>query len=180
MKKSFITLGVVCLAIYTLTYTLSNTSHTVDHSSHSMEIRDERTFIEHMIPHHEEAISTAQEVLARGGTTSEIRELAGAIISAQEKEVVAMKEWYLAWYDTPYTPSDSYTSMMRDLGELSGTSLDISFLEDMILHHQGAIDTARNIQPFITHAEMTKLTDAIIFTQTEEINLITNILDAMR
>ena len=37
----------------------------------TMLVESEREFIEEMIPHHQEAIDTATEVLERGGTTSE-------------------------------------------------------------------------------------------------------------
>jgi len=140
------------------------------HGMHmDMMVKSEREFIEHMIPHHEEAVSTAKEVLARGGTTPEMRTLAEGIIAAQEREIADMKEWHQVWYGTPYTETGNYKPMMRDLSSLSGAELDKVFLEDMVHHHMGAIMMARSVKPFIEHEEMRTLTEAIILTQSAEI-----------
>jgi len=54
----------------------------MDHSM--MMVSSEREFVAGMIPHHQEAVDTANEVLARGGSTAEIRALAEEIVVAQE------------------------------------------------------------------------------------------------
>ena len=53
----------------------------MDHSA--MMVESEREFVAGMIPHHQEAVDTASEVLARGGTTEEMRTLAEDIVAAQ-------------------------------------------------------------------------------------------------
>lgn len=141
-----------------------------------MQVESEREFIEGMIPHHEEAVATAKEVLLRGGTTPEIRTLAQNIITAQESEVALMKEWYSAWYGTTYKNTGSYIPMMRDLSALSGEALDRTFLEDMIMHHMGAIMMAESDPSFIEHEEIRNLTEAIIRTQLEEVRLMRTLL----
>jgi uncharacterized protein (DUF305 family) len=150
----------------------------IDHSM--MMVKSEREFLEGMIPHHQEAVDTAKEVLARGGSTPEMRKLAEEIIVAQEKEITMMKEWYLAWYGEAYVadPAD-YKPMMRDLSSLSGAALDKVFLEDMIMHHMGAVMMAQSVQPYIEHKEMTDLTKAIVETQTEEIQLMRKMLSEL-
>ncbi|NCN52767.1 DUF305 domain-containing protein [Candidatus Parcubacteria bacterium] len=147
----------------------SNDSVAVMDHGDSMHVTSEKAFLEGMIPHHQEAIDTAREVLARGGTTEEIRTLATNVVAAQESEVASMKEWYRAWYDVPYTPSPMYMSMMRELEPLSGTAIDRAFLEDMIGHHQGAIAMAESVRPYIEHTEITLLANAVVETQTAEI-----------
>lgn len=141
------------------------------HGMHTdMMVASEREFIEHMIPHHEEAITTANEVLARGATTAEMRTLAEGIVAAQTKEVADMKAWYQTWYGTSYTDNGSYTPMMRELENLSGAELDKAFLEDMIHHHMGAIMMARSVEPHIEHEEIRTLAENIIKTQSDEIS----------
>lgn len=141
-----------------------------DHSMHGeMTVKSEREFIEHMIPHHEEAITTANEVLARGGSTPEMKTLAEAIIAAQTKEVADMKGWYQAWYDTEYKATNTYKPMMRPLSSLSGAELDKVFLEDMVHHHMGAIMMANSVAAHIEHEEMRDLVANIIRTQSDEI-----------
>lgn len=141
-----------------------------------MMVTSERAFIERMIPHHQEAINTAREVLARGGTTPAIRELMESIITAQTAEIESMRTWYKAWYGTPYTDTGEYEPMMRELAELEGPALDRAFLEDMIPHHMGAIMMARSIQPHIEHEEIAALTEDIVRTQSAEIEIMQNLL----
>lgn len=136
-----------------------------------MSVRSEKEFITEMIPHHQEAVDTAKEVLARGATTPEMRALAEGIITAQEKEIADMKSWYATWYETPYPGSTNYRPMMRDLSTLSGAELDTVFLEDMVHHHMGAIMMAESVEPYIVHTEVRDLTKAIISTQFDEIQL---------
>lgn len=151
----------------------------MNHNMHDMMVSSERAFIEGMIPHHQEAVDTAKEVLARGATTGEIRSLLENIITAQEKEIADMKSWYQAWYGVAYTSNNAYTPMMRDLEGLSGKAIDATFLEDMIMHHMGAIMMAHSVTPYIEHAEMTALTKAVTETQSAEIERMQNILEAL-
>lgn len=135
----------------------------------AMMVESEREFIEGMIPHHQEAVDTAKEVIARGGTTPEIKQLVENIVIAQEKEIAEMKQWYADWYGESYVDEGGYMPMMRELENLSGAELDRVFLEDMIMHHMGAIMMARSVQPYVEHAEIESLTQAIVRTQSEEI-----------
>lgn len=146
----------------------------MDHSA--MMVSSEREFVAGMIPHHQEAVDTANEVLAQGGSTPEIRTLAEEIVIAQETEIAMLKEWHLAWYGEEYVEEDSYQPMMRDLSELSGADLDQRFLEDMIPHHMGAIMMAQSVRPHIEHQEVTDMADAIMKTQIAEIELMRELL----
>jgi len=146
------------------------------HIGHDMTVSSEREFITEMIPHHQEAVDTAREVLARGATTPEIRTLVENIIVAQEAEISTMKEWHLAWYGTPYEPSGNYVHMMRSLAGLSGREIDRAFLTDMIPHHQGAIMMARSVQPYIEREEIRQLTQNIIDSQMTEIVVMRELL----
>jgi len=147
----------------------------MDHSM--MMVSSEREFITGMIPHHQEAVDTAKEVIERGGSTPEIKALAENIVIAQEKEIVAMKQWYQDWYGVAYAEkTEDYQPMMRELAGLSGAALDKRFLEDMIMHHMGAIMMARSVQPYIEREEITALTKAIEETQTAEIELMRQLI----
>jgi uncharacterized protein (DUF305 family) len=57
----------------------------------------DRTFIDNMIPHHESAIEMANAAL-KESENPEIREIAGAIVGAQEKEIAQMQRWREEWY----------------------------------------------------------------------------------
>jgi len=149
----------------------------MDHSG--MMVASERAFIEGMIPHHQEAVDTANEVIARGGTTPEIKSLVENIVIAQETEIADMKQWYLDWYGEVYVDNGAYMPMMRELGNLSGSELDRVFLEDMIGHHMGAIMMAQSVQPYIEHEEISELTKAIAITQSAEITEMKQMLETL-
>lgn len=153
---------------------MRDTHQAMDHSS--MVVDSERDFITMMISHHEEAVDTAREVLERGATTPEIKTLMENIITAQEKEIADMQQWHAAWYGEAYQPADTYVPMMRDLSSLSGTDIDQAFLEDMIPHHMGAIMMARSVAPHIEHEEIRTLTQAIIESQSQEIQMMQDLL----
>jgi uncharacterized protein (DUF305 family) len=148
------------------------------HDMHMM-VQSEKEFLLAMIPHHEEAIATAKEVVARGGSTPEIKTLAENIITAQEKEVTDMKTWYKNWYGADYVADGKYKPMMRPLANLSGAELDKVFLSDMIMHHMGAIMMAESVSSHIEHQEMTTLTDNIKRTQSSEIKEMQNFLKTL-
>jgi uncharacterized protein (DUF305 family) len=145
----------------------------------AMMVSSEREFITSMIPHHQEAVDTAKEVIARGGTTPEIKTLVENIVVTQEQEIAQMKQWHQEWYGEAYTDTGTYMPMMQDLSQLSGAALDRAFLEDMIPHHMGAIMMAHSVEPYITHSEIETLTQAIISTQSDEIRLMRQMLASL-
>ncbi|HEY9641692.1 MAG TPA: DUF305 domain-containing protein [Coleofasciculaceae cyanobacterium] len=54
-------------------------------------------FIDAMIPHHQGAVTMAQEALEKSDRP-EIKQLAQAIISSQQQEINQMQQWKKAWY----------------------------------------------------------------------------------
>jgi len=146
----------------------------MDHSA--MMVSSEREFVTEMIPHHQEAVDTANEVLERGGSNEQVVILANEIIAAQETEIALLKQWHEEWYGEEYVADGSYQPMMRDLSQLSGADLDRRFLEDMIPHHMGAMMMAQSVRPHIEHQEIADLADAIMETQSVEINLMRDLL----
>lgn len=102
-----------------------------------MAVASEFDYLTRMIPHHDEAITTAQ-ILHRGTGRQEMRSFAASIIDTQSAEVRQMQAWLAAWYPGRDTRA-SYQPMMRDLTGLRGSDLDRAFLEDMIPHHMMAV-----------------------------------------
>lgn len=103
-----------------------------------MLVKDQFGYLTTMIPHHEEAITSATVLLA-GTKSPRMREFARTIINTQSAEVKQMKEWLAAWYPGRETTVD-YRPMMGDLTKLApGANLDRAFLQQMIPHHMAAV-----------------------------------------
>jgi uncharacterized protein (DUF305 family) len=136
---------------------------------HMMQANNEFKFFSLMIPHHEEAIATAQRVLEYSDRP-EMREFAQDIIDVQTAEIEQMEAWLGEWYpgqDTNLT----YAPMMRDLGQLEGDALDQAFLEDMIMHHMGAVMMSQRLVNFglVEHQAVQPFAQNIADTQRQEI-----------
>ena len=58
----------------------------------------DQAFLAEMIVHHEGAVEMAELALANA-KHQEIKDLAAAIISAQNKEIAEMKAWQKSWYN---------------------------------------------------------------------------------
>jgi uncharacterized protein (DUF305 family) len=57
----------------------------------------DKAFIDAMIPHHQSAIDMAQEAKTKA-KRQEIKDLAGRIVTAQQREIEQMKTWRAQWY----------------------------------------------------------------------------------
>ncbi len=57
----------------------------------------DKAFIDNMIPHHESAIAMASVAL-ENTTNAEIKEIARAIVDAQQREIAQMERWRGEWY----------------------------------------------------------------------------------
>ncbi len=72
-------------------------------------------------------------------------------------------------------PDQSMGSMMMDMTARmkgkTGDDLDKIFLEDMVVHHQGAVDMAVELQKGTKRPELQKMAKDIIDAQTKEIEM---------
>jgi uncharacterized protein (DUF305 family) len=141
--------------------------HSGMHDMHMMPVESELDFIAGMIPHHQEAVDSAQELLDVT-ERSEMRELAEAIIAAQTEEIAMMQGWLEAWYPDADTEV-VYQPMMRPLAALSPEAADRAFLEDMIMHHMMAIMMAQDVLALDgVRDEVRSFAEAVIADQSAE------------
>lgn len=139
----------------------------------------DRYFIANMIAHHQGAVEMANLALTNA-SHSEIKTLATAIVSAQTSEINNMTAWQKSW---GYPASsgemmmdhssmgmmDTNAGMMNELNGKTGEAFDKAFLEQMIMHHQSAINMAAPGKTNAQHKEVKDLTAVIIAAQTKEI-----------
>lgn len=140
----------------------------------------EQQFIDMMVPHHEGAVAMAQVAQARA-ERPEIRQMADAIISAQDREIQQMKGWRKAWYGSDQTPAlasmpmlpemrTNMGNMAEDVKKLQTASpFDRAFIDAMIPHHEAAIEAARIAQQRATRSEIKQLAGDIVAAQEREI-----------
>jgi len=130
---------------------------------------DELGFLQHMIPHHREAIETA-EALLEVTDRAELRALLENVIETQTEEVERMQGWIAAWYPDA-EPEAPYAPMMRGLGpDASVADRERAWLEDMLVHHMMAVRDARLLLTggFAEHPEVEALARDIVAGQTSE------------
>ena len=136
----------------------------------SMQVQSEFDYLTKMIPHHQEAIATAK-LLKAGTNRPEMKKFADDIIRVQTAEINQMQTWLKRWYPNQKTQV-AYMPMMRDLNNLKGNDLDQAFLEDMQMHHKGAIMMSHRLlmANLGKHKEVNTLAQQISTAQRNEIH----------
>jgi uncharacterized protein (DUF305 family) len=165
----------------------SNTSQkathgSMDHSSGSMgagemlmengEYSDER-FIDAMIPHHQGAIEMAQVAL-ENAVHPEILDLAEEIVAAQQTEIGQLRSIRQEQFGTSEVSMDMSAEEMKAMGidpeELANQEpFDEAFIDDMIPHHESAIEMAQVVLEESKNPELRKIAGAIVDAQEREI-----------
>ncbi len=135
----------------------------------SMQVNSEFEYLSQMIPHHEEAIVTARILLQRSDRP-EMKQFARDIIRVQSAEIQQMQTWLKQWYPNQ-RDTRTYTPMMRELGQLQGDNLDRAFLQDMIMHHMGAVMMSHQLlnRNLVQHDPVRPFAQNIANTQQAEI-----------
>ncbi|WP_448563037.1 DUF305 domain-containing protein [Trichothermofontia sp.] len=136
----------------------------------SMMVNSEFDYLAQMIPHHQEAIATAQIILARS-QRPEMKQFAQTIIKVQSAEIEQMEAWLKEWYPGQ-DRNVTYQPMMRDLSQLNGDALDQTFLQDMIGHHRGAVMMSQMLlnHNLVQHPPIQPFAQNIATSQRQEIH----------
>jgi uncharacterized protein (DUF305 family) len=149
------------------------TSPAMMHMSHADMINSEKDFYREMIPHHQEAVDTSV-LLFISTEDPDLRMLTQSIFKAQTDEILDMRLSYARWYNLIPTGA-MYQSMMRPLNVVTGRERDIRYVQDMIMHHKGALKMAEKVLTFKDiHEETVVFAKEIIRNQTTEIDFMQN------
>lgn len=133
-------------------------------------------FAQMMIPHHAQAVEMSGIILAKPDMPAEINALATKIKAAQAPEIEQMTGWLQGW-NAPTTAENSghgMSGMVDDAGidklkAATGTEAARLFLEQMIGHHEGAIDMAQQEISAGKSPDALQLAHAIVEAQQAEI-----------
>lgn len=138
-------------------------------------------FTNEMIMHHQQAIEMADLVLDKDGVDPDVITLAENIKAAQQPEIDLMQSWLETWGEPTMNMGDmdgmdhgGGGMMMSDddmnaLDAATGAEASSLFLEQMIVHHQGAIDMAEQEIENGKNPDAIELANKIVDDQTAEI-----------
>ncbi|KQP96166.1 MULTISPECIES: DUF305 domain-containing protein [unclassified Rathayibacter] len=141
------------------------------------------TFAQMMKPHHEQAVEMADMILAKDGINTDVTALATQIKEAQGPEIAQLEEWITAWGadDSMSGMDHSMNGMMSDedmssLEGAAGAEAEKLFLEQMMMHHEGAVEMAQTEVDEGQNADAIDMAEMIVQTQTEEIATMQDLL----
>jgi uncharacterized protein (DUF305 family) len=134
-------------------------------------------FVRGMIPHHQGAVDVA-EIVLKFGKGAEVRKLATQIIAAQKTEIAQMQAWLQKNGQGPAGPNakiiiEAYeeinAEMHTDMDVGFSGNADVDFVAGMIPHHEGAVEMAKVLLRYGNDAELRKLAEEVVRSQSEEI-----------
>ncbi|GAB2487219.1 DUF305 domain-containing protein [Promicromonospora xylanilytica] len=147
-------------------------------------------FAQMMIPHHQQAIEMSDVLLGKEGVDSQITDLATQIKEAQGPEIEQLSTWLEEW-GAPQ-PDDASGDMgegsmdgmmseddMQALEDAQGAEAGRLFLEQMIVHHEGAIEMAQTEVEDGANEAAVEMAGTIVSSQTSEIQTMEDLLAGM-
>ncbi|TFD69730.1 DUF305 domain-containing protein [Cryobacterium ruanii] len=148
------------------------------------------TFAQMMIPHHEQAVQMSDDLLAKDGIDQSVIDVATEIKAAQEPEITQLRDWLTAWGEDDNSMSGmggmggGSDGMMSDddmmaLQNSSGAEASTLFLEQMTVHHKGAIAMAQLEIDDGENADAQAMAANIVKTQTAEISVMAELLTSL-
>jgi len=138
-------------------------------------------FAQMMLPHHEQAVEMSDALLAKGdGVDPDVATLAEQIKAEQGPEIIQLASWLQGWGE----PTESGHSMsgmmsdsdMTDLDQASAKDAGKLFLQQMVQHHEGAVDMARSEVDKGKNTDAVAMAKSIVSSQTEQITQMQDML----
>ncbi|WP_457946193.1 DUF305 domain-containing protein [Pseudarthrobacter sp. alpha12b] len=167
--------------------TMSSTMPSAMPSANADHNQADVMFAQMMIPHHAQAVEMSGIILAKPDMPAEVTALATKIKAAQAPEIEQMTGWLKGW-NVPTMMSDhsghGMTGMVDDDGidklkSATGPEAARLFLEQMIGHHEGAIDMAQQEISAGKFPDAVKLGHDIVAAQQAEITQMKQLLTTL-
>ena len=136
-------------------------------------------FANMMIAHHEGAIAASQIEVSKG-SNAQVKGWAQKIIDAQKNEIAQLQD-FVKNYKTPEEKKENVNAhnelheinekMQEDMKQMQMTgNMDKDFVTMMIMHHQAAVDMAKDELSHGKNADLKKMAQKIIQDQIKEVN----------
>ena len=116
-------------------------------------------FAQMMLPHHEQAVDMSETLLAKDEVPAEVADFAQGVIDAQAPEIERMNDMLTAWEAEPLADAGEMDGMdhgsgagmsgmmseedMSALEDAQGAGAAQLYLEQMTVHHEGAVEMAQ-------------------------------------
>lgn len=134
----------------------------------------DKAFIDGMVPHHEMALMMADDALAKA-THTELKTFATKVKEDQSREITQLKSYRQQWFGSDSTPMMDHSQNMTFP---AGPNFDKEWAEEMIKHHQGAIEMAQEALTTASRPEIKQMAQAIIDAQAQEQTLLRGYIKA--
>ena len=133
--------------------------------------KDDVELIDTLVPHHQMAVSMAEQELEHGADP-ELKDMAASMKQAQADEIAQLirirRE--ITGCETVTSFADPHMEQgMAEMMELSGSALDLKFADDMIPHHASALQFTHYALPNLKHPELREIAKKVIDAQAMEV-----------
>ncbi|MCY1695277.1 DUF305 domain-containing protein [Curtobacterium sp. SL109] len=143
-------------------------------------------FAQMMLPHHEQAVEMSDVLLAKGdGVDPDVATLAKQIKAEQGPEITQLTSCLQGWGEHTESehPGSGHSmsgmmsdSDMTDLDQASAKDAGKLFLQQMLQHHEGAVDMARSEVDKGKNTDAVAMAKSIVSSQTEQITQMNDML----
>ncbi|KTR40365.1 hypothetical protein NS263_07825 [Curtobacterium oceanosedimentum] len=146
-------------------------------------------FAQMMLPHHKQAVEMSDMLLAKGsGVDTDVTDLAKQIKAEQSPEINQLTTWLKGWGESTESEHSgmghSMSGMMSDsdmddLDQASGDDAAKLYLEQMVQHHEGAVDMAKTEVDKGKNTDAVAMAKSIVSSQTEQITQMQDMLASL-
>jgi uncharacterized protein (DUF305 family) len=161
-------------------------------------------FAQMMLPHHSQAIEMSDMLLAKQDIPADVTALAEQIKAAQGPEIAQLESWLAQWGEPTEMPETGNSDMpgmdmdegidgmegmqmegmmseedMQALSEAQAADAARLFLEQMIAHHEGAVDMAQTEIEDGQFPDAVEMARTIVDTQQQEIETMRQLLTTL-
>jgi uncharacterized protein (DUF305 family) len=108
----------------------------------NFEVKDDKSFIEYTIPHHQDAVDDSQELLTITKDL-ELISFLNNVVTTQTNEINLLKTYHKSWFGSEY--KDRYIKPQSRYSKINELQASKTFTQNMLGHHSGIIDVAKKV-----------------------------------